>query len=496
MADLRYYPLRFDKGANTTDEATILGPGECSVLENWEPTGAGLRPRASWRKGGGTATAPASRRVRGISADLYVSGARKILAGIYDNSTELELWVATGATPDAITGWTVVKANVTDAAYRGLPICFAAGHGKVVYANPGFPSHRARSWDGTSETDVGTDDTAGRFLLYHLNRFWTGGTNADPTLLRFSGLNDETDWDFTENFIPVARDDGEPIEDAVIFDRGLVVGKAHSLWWLSGLTPDSFGLYPIAQGNISVAQGRSLCASPLGVFVVGRDGGVWLWTGGTPELVNRKFQLPVQASGYVTTAWQNERLYVCQSGGADVAVYDPAAKAWWAEPHVAPTTEGPQEIAAIDEFLVAGAVNATTNDLLQYRRERGALAVGTARSPVPDEGQGSTYAATARPDFPKDVLGKFIVRELRVRYRQFSDDDGGFTATAVTDKGTSSAKTFGNQGAVGVYVEKHTFGVDGNLLYFEFASSPNSSTVDTYAIEEALVGVQVPEGRQ
>jgi hypothetical protein len=468
------------------------------VLQNWEPVGPGLRPRASWRKGGGTATAPAARKGRGINADLYVAGARKLLVNVRNGATH-DLYVATGTTPDAITGWTLVKSNSIDAAYLDLPVCFAVGHGKVVYANPGFTTtatHRARSWDGTTETNVGTDDTAGRFLLYHLSRFWTGGTQADPTLLRFSDLNDETSWDFTENNIPVNRDDGEPIEDAVIFDRGLVIGKAHSVWWLSGLTPDSFGLYPIKQGGISVAQGRALCSTPGGVFIVGRNGGVWLYTGGTPQMINKRFQLPVQASGYVTTTWQNERLYIAQSGGASVAVYDPAMNAWWSETYATPATEGPGEIAAIDEYLTFAPVNAAANDLLQHRRELGALSVGTVRSPVPDQSQGTNYAATGRPEFPKSVLGQIVVRELRVRYRQFSAGAEGFTVTAQTDKGSSAPASFGAQASAGVYVQTHTFGEVGNDVYFEFASSPSSSQNDTYALEEVLVGVQVPEGRQ
>jgi hypothetical protein len=151
--------LRFDKGANTTDEATILSPGECSVLENWEPIGPTLRPRASWRKGGGTATAPSARKGRGINADLYVSGSRKLLVNVRDGANQ-KLYVATGTTPDAITGWTLVKSNSVDAAYLDLPACFAVGHGKIVYANPGFTTtatHRARSWDGAAEGNVGTE---------------------------------------------------------------------------------------------------------------------------------------------------------------------------------------------------------------------------------------------------------------------------------------------------------------------------------------------------
>jgi hypothetical protein len=294
----------------------------------------------------------------------------------------------------------------------------------------------------------------------------------------------------------VNRDDGEPIEDAVVFDRGLVIGKAHSLWWLSGLTPDSFGLYPIQQGGISVAQGRALCASPGGVFVVGRNGGVWLYSGGVPDMVNKRFQLPVQASGYVTTAWQNNRLYIAQSGGADVAVFDPVGGRLVVRDPRRADDRGAGEIAAIDEFLTYAPTNASTNDILQYRRELGALSVGTARSPLPDQGQGTSYAATGRPEFPKSVLGQMVVRELRVRYRQFSADSEGFTATAVTDKGSSSAKSFGAKASAGVYVEKHTFGEVGNEVYFEFASAPGASDDDTYALEEVLVGVQVPEGRQ
>lgn len=500
-AEMIWVPLTFDRGLNEFDQRTQLQQGDAVTLQNyeWLPNG-GLTPRPKLRAAGAASSPSGDPSLvgRGVFGSWYPSGIRVLVAAGTDG-TDFALYETDLATPDGFTTYNTIETGLAvDPAFVDLPVAFAVGNSKLLYTNPGFPDGRVRSWDGATVVDLDTDDMAGRSLTYHLNRFWTGGSAADPTLLRFTEIGDEAEWNVDENFIPVGQDDGEAICDSTVWDRGLVIGKAHSLWFLSGLDLDSFALSPI-DNRIGVADGRTLVPSRYGVFMVGFDGNVSLWDGGAVARITERHRIETPPPlGYMSAAYVADKLLIHAQGSTRVDVFDPAEGRWRVEEY---EVAAPQDMIAFDDrFLVASTIDGAR--MLSQREEIGPFLLGSARSPGGDAGVETEYIAETGELYPGGVYSKALLRHAYIRLRQFTGqtDGAGFTVTPVVDGVAidADAKDWTPEQDAGVYTKRFDFGNDRNGYSFgvRISAVVDDENLDTYAFEEIELGISVETRRR
>ena len=494
-------PITFERGVNAFDRPSVLADGELQVLQNfeWTPNG-GLVPRPAWKAAGASPTgSPASgaRAGRGVFTNWYESGVRKLVVATKDAGNAFSFYKTAVADPTTFASYSAIETAVAVAsAQAGDPVGFAVGNNKLVYTNPGFPTGRLRKYDGAAVTAIPVDNIAGRFVVYHLSRFWTAGSLTNPTYLRFSEIGDETAWNTAENFIPVGQDDGEPPESCVIWDHGLVIGKQHSLWFLSGRDLDSFNLAPI-HSSIGCARGvNALVPTAAGVFILGLDGQVYLYDGADVRPVTTKVSIQTGA-GYVSGAFVNGKVFCIRTGSSTLWVYEPTQKRWRSEV-AADTVNFPQDIAAFDDRYLLATANGATGRVLSVRSERGPFSPGSYRDPVHDASAAEAYIATTKEVWPQGAgMGKTTLRQFYIRYHQWV---GGttpkLTVTPIVDgvELTAQAKDIGGKASAGTYVERKDFGAEGRGIALKFTSSPTSTQDPAYSIEECFEEALVDRG--
>ena len=495
-------PITFERGVNVFDRPSVLADGELQVLQNfeWTPNG-GLVPRPAWKaagSGGAPTGSPASgaRAGRGLFTNWYESGVRKLVVATKDAGNAFSFYKTATADPTSFASYSAIETAVAVAsAQAGDPVGFAIGNNKLVYTNPGFPTGRLRKYDGATVTAIPTDNIAGRFVVYHLNRFWTGGSLTNPTYLRFSEIGDETLWNTEENFIPVGQDDGEPPESCVIWDRGLVIGKQHSLWFLSGRDLNSFNLSPI-HPSIGCTRGvNALVPTEFGVFIVGLDGQVYLWDGADVKQVTRKIEMAT--GGYVSAAFVQGKLIVLHTGVATTLwVWDQEGRRWRSEV-TQDSTNAPRDLAVYDDHYLLATASGATGRVLSVRGERGPFVAGSGyRDPAHDAGVGEDYIATTKEVWPQGSgMGKSTLRQFYIRYYQWaSGTNPKLTVTPVVEGVDGTPKTVGGKAAAGTYVERLDFASEGRGIALRFSSSPTNSQNPTYSIEECSEEVLVDRG--
>lgn len=508
MPETRRIVLSFEKGANNVDPTSVLDEGEAAALSNfeWLPNG-GITPRPGWKAAGSSPTQPTEKTGRGIEPSWYESGVRKLVVALADAAaTSYHLRKTNVADPTAYTTQSLIETVAITNGYRNDPVRFAVGAGKLVSAQPGYPSGQLRKYDGTTAAAIATSNIAGRALLYYLSRFWTGGGPTDPTLLRYSEIGDPDSWNVGENYIPIAQDDGEPIEDLAVWDRVLLVGKHHSIHYVAGNTIDTFDVRPL-ETRFGVARGRALVPSAFGVFIVGVDGHVYLWDGGSIDRITKKYRLPVAPAdgvGYVSSALVGEKFYVVYSTTpGTVYCYEPGSGRW-REEAIATATLGVRDLVAFDDrYLLATMGSTSAARILSVREESGAWVAGSAyRDPGPDAGDTTVYTATTRQEWPKGAFGKATLRSLWVRYRQWSGGAGaGLVFTPIVDgtEVTAQAKTVAAKTDAGVYATRVDFhpGDTAALSGRNFGVKVGVTSANrTYAIEELFGDILVDKGER
>lgn len=491
MPQPNWQQVTFEKGLNTFDRPSTLQDGETQALENfeWTPMG-GITPRPAWQAAGSSPTgAPSSKRGRGLFTGYYQAGIRRLVATIWDNSANFVTYRTDVADPTAFTSYTQIDTVAVSSPSRNLPMAYAVGNGVLLMSNPGMTSGFMRYWNGTAAAAL-ADAIAGRALVYFLNRFWTIGSLAEPTVLRFSEIGDHTNWNVSENFIPVAKDDGEPGEDIVIWDRGLLIAKQHSLHFLSGYTIDNFALAPI-QGRFTVAPGRSMIPTEHGVFILGVDGNAYLYDGAEVQRISTSISVNRPTTGYMTGAWVGGKLYLSGTDTPTVAYAFDGAR--WRKETYADTSNCPQDLASYDDrYLLCSASNGSR--LLSVREETGAFSTAGKRSPGTDTGVAETFTATTKEWWPKGPTGKSMVRSIYVRYHQWVAGTGVLTITPVVDgvEITAQAKTVGGKATVGDFADRVDFAAtddatrSGRCYALKFSCTPSSGQA-TYSIDEVLV---------
>lgn len=502
MPESEWIQVTFERGLNTFDRPSLLSDGECQVLENleWIP-GGGLTPRPAWKAAGSSPTGePTSKRSRGVYGEWYESGVRKLVVSTFDNSANFVTYKTNVSDPTAFTSYTSVDTAAVSASYQGLPMAFATGNDVLVMSQPGFTSGQMRAYNGTSTSAIATNDIAGRLLVYHLNRFWTGGAVSNPTFIRYCEIGDHTQWNTDENFIPVSRADGEPTEDAVVWDRGLLIGKRHSLWFLSGYTVDTFALNPITR-KIGCAPGRSLVATENGVFIIGIDGNVYLYDGASVKTLTRTTGVTIPTSGYVSGSYVGGKLYATTSVTPTVSY---CFDGGWRKETYADTSNAPQDLLTYDDsYLIGGSTNGSR--LLSVRKEVGAFAASTYREPTKDAGVGETFQVTTREWWPKGPFGKSTLRSVYLKYHQwYGGTSEKITITPVVDgtEVTAQAKVLGGKTNAGTYSERADFNAaegasfSGKNVALKVSCAPTAGEAQTYSIDEMWVQMLSDKGRR
>lgn len=497
-------PISFGGGLNSREPNGSLQPNQAHDLSNWVPSEAELRPRLPFSKFS-TTTLPTTIYCRGIVTNFSSPDERVIMALTDTDATpDWTLWDIQkfDITSDA---WTQIAGPFTlsDNSYDRVPLAFAVGDGKLIYSNPAFPSTgRARYWDGSVDTQIATDRTAGRAHAFHLNRWWTTGALDNPHHVKFTEIGDITNWNTSENFFPVGDADW-PGLDLLVYDRGMLIGKGEGIWWLGGSTRDSFQLLPISR--VGVGQGRSMCASPYGVFILNSDGLLCLWDGGEVEPIGDQFEPgPSSAGGttisaQVSLAWARDRLYVCRQDHDFMYVFKPDTGAWSAET----IHNGGRQYAYVAaegvELYVGAEGEAKTDWPGGVRDDRwNALAVGL------DQSQDGGFLYIGAAELPGSPLRKATLTSVYVQYFQsqnLSGDGAGeplsVTAYDINAVAAPQTQTCGQKGQGTVNVERLDFGMptSGYGWTLEFAASPTAAEGTVYHIQRAVAIVTVDDQR-
>jgi hypothetical protein len=502
MPEQEWIQLTFDGGLNTFERASLLEDNETPLLENWQwAQGGGLVPRPGWKAAGASPTGePTSKRGRGLYTGWYQLGVRVFVASIYDNGSNYVTYRTNTVDPITFSSYTSIDTVAVSASYRELPMAYAVGNNVLLMSQPGFTSGQVRAYNGTSTSAVATNDIAGRCLIYHLNRFWTGGSVAQPTYLRFSEIGDHTNWNTSENFIPVSKDDGEPIEDIVVWDRGLIVGKKHSLWFVSGYSIDNFALQPITK-NIGCAPGRSLIPTEDGVFIIAPDTNVYLYDGARLHKLTDRFSIPSVNTKYATGAYVGGTFYVKVADQAGY-VYAWQDGRWRVENHDDAFNE-PKELVAIDDvYLVCSSLNGTR--LLSVRQETGAFGDSSYRDPDTDAGTTIGYYVETKQWWPKGPIGKSTLRSMYVKYHQWRAGTEKLYVDVYVDGVVvaSQTKQMGGQAAAGTYAERVDFHAaedatfSGKNIQLRFYSAVAIAGDPTYSIDDVWIQMLSDKGRR
>lgn len=283
MAKRFLKPLTFEGGMTFSEsDAAYLPDGAAEILANWVPgRDGGLRVRSDWFRGTQTGTAPTE------IESIFFSPLAGDLGGVFTAektvnagpSNDIEIRRAPNYSSPS---WSLVDtlAGASGGSYNHH-VPFVAANGIVLYGNTSFPNDRLRFWNGTTAADASTVAVAGHTLAFHKERFWAGGTDANPSRLYYSAIQDHTSWDLN-NYIDIGGNDGGKIVDIAQALGGLLVAKSTALYFMTGDGPSNFAITPLDAGEAAV--GRTICSTPKGIIIAGTSG-IYFWSGGHVERV-------------------------------------------------------------------------------------------------------------------------------------------------------------------------------------------------------------------
>jgi hypothetical protein len=400
-----------------------------------------------------------------------------------DSTNEYELYYTESLSAGT---WTAIETVTLASGTNALPLAMARGLDYFVYTHPTMTV--ARRWDKTAVSDA-TNVPLARGLAFHLSRFWAGGTTADPTKLSFSDLGSVTSWTAT-NFFYVGRADGEVIEDLLVIENGLLVGKRNSLWFMSGSTTDDFRLDKLNAGGC--APGRSLCATPYGAVIAGMEQ-VWLWSGGAPQLISRPIEENYEVTGnFVTTTCVDNKVFICDNGSAKVWVYNLETEAWHTEQRGGTAGSGVGVVSGYaGSLLMSQPLSSSALSLLQYRevdgpRERDEGTPTNFLLKTPEVWLGSAIA----PITPRRLI-------LRLRQRGGDDSDAGIVITPYYNGVAASTRTVTPETSAQVFRTAVSLGQSAGVYSVQFLLSQTNTTSDDALmdIEELIFEYQQQTAR-
>jgi hypothetical protein len=468
-------PLHFERGVNEFFEDSDLPEGFGTIVQNWvpEPSGA-LRVPWAWLSASATGLS-GTRTARGIAYFVPPALAGRFVVAQAISGTQYKLvWLAKASL--AAGSWATIETVTSSPSTR--PLAMAAGAGVLLYASPEFPSARIRKWDGTTASDASTDAIAGRALIYHNNRFFSGGDAANPTYLRWSEVGAPGTWLVDGNFQPIGQDDGEPIEDLASWDRALFIGKENSIWLQTGSGLTNFAWRQLDGGGC--APGRTLIACPDGVMAIGRER-VWWFTGGAFIPISGPIETSFGMTGnYMSGAYDSGdgTIRVCDEGSGKQWIWDIHRNTWHTE-LFATANEGPGILASRADYLLGGAKVGSSNSLLLYRQMPGA-----SRARIPNSAQ--AFQAATGYVWIGESLGPFTARHLyfKMRQRGGSAASEKLTIKHYVDGDLEETKTVAMEPAAGTYRQRVDLGAQGYGHKIEFIQTVPATDAGVCDIED------------
>ena len=167
---------------------------------------------------------------------------------------------------DDITG----SATITSSA---IPVFCQARDTLLIFTNL---NDTPLKWTQTGNVSaLGGSPPAGRGAVFHLNRVWTWGDNANPSRITYGSSTSIEDYTGADaGFIDIDPDDGDRLIGAVVYKKHLIVfkGPNHgSIHVISGTAPtgtDAFARTPLTRG-IALQSHQS-------IIPVNDD--IWFWS--------------------------------------------------------------------------------------------------------------------------------------------------------------------------------------------------------------------------
>jgi len=371
-----------------------------------------------------------------------------------------------------------------DSVDQSLMVKMAEGASAFVYSGTGMPYPRIYD-KATATWDNVTDITGARALAYHKNRYFYGGTLANPGRLYYSDFSAGGSIPGT-NFIDVQADDGTAIEDVISVENLLLICKTNSLWILSGSGVSSFFLAELEGGGAS--PGRAACRTPFGT-IVADEFNVWSVQGGSVEPVSRPIQGDYQIFGLVSTAYKNDKLYISDSSDGTLWVYNLVSGAWWKEA-LSDFDEGPHSVRdVVGDQLFFGTQNSEISGPLAYQIQG-----------VPDRiadfaPHETTYHVKSQILFLNGPNFKYTPRHLFLQVRRH----GGISPVNITIRAggnTIEERTWEISSGIEVSRERVDIGwVQGKSWLQIEAEETVVSSGDPFEIEKAILGVDVEPRR-
>jgi hypothetical protein len=276
-----------------------------------------------------------------------------------DSTSALDIYYIDKATVDTAS-WNLLESRTLSPG--GVPVAYANGLGFLIYTHPGMPFPRSWNGQGTTPTDVSAV-AAGRCTAFFKTRFFIGGQLTIASRLFYSDIGDQTSWPAT-NFIDIGKDDGEPIDDIASTQNVLVVAKASGIWTLSGSGPDTFFLSQMPYGE--AAPGRSIAVSPFGAIVAGKTA-VWSVVSNTVENISRQIGPSYAPTGYVHTAYVDNKVYILDVDAKVIWVYDLTSTVWHRETMDGVNNQPVTMISDYGKRLMAQPKSSTDTGLFYYK---------------------------------------------------------------------------------------------------------------------------------
>jgi hypothetical protein len=362
----------------------------------------------------------------------------------------------------------------------GDPVAFASGMGVLMATCARWDD--PWEWSGSGAGTLRTEAPAGRAIAFHKNRFFIGGSIANPTRLAYSKIGDRTDWTADGGYIEVGLDDGEPILELLPSENGLMIGKESSLWVLTGSGIDSFVLTRLPGGN--VAPGRTLCQTPYGVVAVGQNH-VYLVGSDAAEVISGPIENTYGMTGtYMSAAYLDDAVYICDAGSGRIFIFDFKTGAWSIE-EVSDSGESPNLVTSSSNLLVALPGAADSSGPIAYRR------APTATRLKDYDPLSETFYADTGEMWPFGPMAKFTPRHLHMKLRQREGfpDETPLIITPYYDGEQGQEIRIEPQETAGVYRKRIDLGLKKSVssIRFVFSHTPEPGDSALFDLEQAIL---------
>lgn len=471
---LQAVSIPFDKGLYEGLEASTLGPGYATELENWIPeSSGGLRARVGWTKAS-TASAPPTARNTGLG---YIASPTQRILAAFETTVGTEVGIYSINKSSLAGGTWASRDTITLSSGAADHVDFALGLGYAYYTSPAFGA--IRRYDGTGTGGAVTDSPANaRTVAFHKSHIFA----ATGTTLWYSEFNDGGLWP-ANNFIDVGKADGEPIECLEVYADQLMIGKENSLWLLTGAGADTFALHYL--GSPGCAPGRTIVRTPYGAVAAGKSA-ISIFSGADPVPITEPVERSYGMTGdYMSVAYIDRVCYVIDAGAARYWAYDADRRVWWRE-SIDGSHRHPNNLMVQGSTLYAGPQSGT--DVAMFYRSLPSVTRDK------DDSLEENFLAETPELWLGGPAAPITFRHLYARYRQRGGNAGqtGVTISPTFDgkANVDDERTIETEDQAGTYRVREDFGDTAYALQLSLAQSlgaTEEAVMDLEAIDLAFI---------